>query len=83
MLLEARTREAQNAPRAAAKRSRPHRLKRHDSRRGISPAKAQAATGAGGTADMQRQLAELQAKQTERGMVLTLGDVLFDTAQPR
>jgi outer membrane protein OmpA-like peptidoglycan-associated protein len=27
----------------------------------------------------QRQLAELQAKQTERGMVLTLGDVLFDT----
>jgi outer membrane protein OmpA-like peptidoglycan-associated protein/outer membrane murein-binding lipoprotein Lpp len=28
----------------------------------------------------QRELAELQAKQTERGMVLTLGDVLFDTA---
>lgn len=27
----------------------------------------------------QRQLAELQAKQTDRGMVLTLGDVLFDT----
>lgn len=27
----------------------------------------------------QRQLADLQAKQTERGMVLTLGDVLFDT----
>lgn len=31
--------------------------------------------------DAQRQLAELQAKQTDRGMVLTLGDVLFDTAQ--
>lgn len=31
--------------------------------------------------DMRRQFAELQAKQTERGMVLTLGDVLFDTAQ--
>ena len=30
---------------------------------------------------LQRQYAELQAKQTERGMVLTLGDVLFDTAQ--
>lgn len=27
----------------------------------------------------QRQLADLQAKQTDRGMVLTLGDVLFDT----
>src|SRR5262249_59095514 len=25
-------------------------------------------------------LADLQAKQTDRGMVLTLGDVLFDTA---
>lgn len=27
------------------------------------------------------RLAELQAQQTERGMVLTLGDVLFDTGQ--
>ena len=30
---------------------------------------------------LERQLAELKAKQTERGMVLTLGDVLFDTAR--
>lgn len=30
-------------------------------------------------ADMQRQLAELQAKPSERGIVLTLGDVLFAT----
>ena len=30
-------------------------------------------------ADMQRRLDELQAKETERGMVVTLGDVLFDT----
>lgn len=29
----------------------------------------------------QQQLADLQAKQTDRGMVLTLGDVLFDTAK--
>jgi len=28
--------------------------------------------------EMQRQLAELKAQETERGMVLTLGDVLFD-----
>lgn len=28
----------------------------------------------------QHQLEEMQAKQTDRGMVLTLGDVLFDTA---
>jgi outer membrane protein OmpA-like peptidoglycan-associated protein len=31
--------------------------------------------------DLQRQYAELAAKKTERGMVLTLGDVLFDTDQ--
>ena len=29
--------------------------------------------------DLQRQLAELNAKKTERGMVITLGDVLFET----
>ena len=33
------------------------------------------------TAKLQAQLAELQAKQTDRGMVLTLGDVLFDTGR--
>lgn len=32
-------------------------------------------------ARLQRQLTELEAKQTERGMVLTLGDVLFDSGQ--
>lgn len=32
-------------------------------------------------AELQRELQELQATQTERGLVLTLGDVLFDTAQ--
>jgi outer membrane protein OmpA-like peptidoglycan-associated protein len=31
--------------------------------------------------DLQHQYEALAAKQTERGMVLTLGDVLFDTAQ--
>lgn len=32
-------------------------------------------------AKLQAQLAELEAKQTDRGMVLTLGDVLFDTGR--
>ncbi|MEO8306666.1 MAG: OmpA family protein [Pseudomonadota bacterium] len=31
--------------------------------------------------DMAQQLRDLQAKQTDRGLVLTLGDVLFDTGQ--
>lgn len=30
-------------------------------------------------AEMQRRLNELEAKETERGMLITLGDVLFDT----
>ncbi len=30
---------------------------------------------------LERELTELQAKQTERGLVLTLGDVLFDTGK--
>jgi outer membrane protein OmpA-like peptidoglycan-associated protein len=32
-------------------------------------------------ADIEAQLRDLQAKQTDRGMVLTLGDVLFDTGR--
>src|ERR1700680_2665995 len=32
-------------------------------------------------ANTQQQLAALQARKTDRGMVLTLGDVLFDTGQ--
>jgi outer membrane protein OmpA-like peptidoglycan-associated protein len=31
--------------------------------------------------DLQRQLEELQAEETDRGLVLTLGDVLFETGQ--
>jgi outer membrane protein OmpA-like peptidoglycan-associated protein len=32
-------------------------------------------------ADLQRQIEELNAKPTERGLVVTLGDVLFDTGK--
>jgi len=62
VLLESRTREAENAAAQAQAQAQQANLARQE---------AEAA---------QRQLAELQAKQTERGMVLTLGDVLFDTA---
>lgn len=42
-------------------------------------AHANAAQARRSEADMQRRLDELQAKKTDRGMVVTLGDVLFDT----
>lgn len=31
--------------------------------------------------DLQRQMAELNAKQTERGLIVTLGDLLFETGR--
>jgi outer membrane protein OmpA-like peptidoglycan-associated protein len=44
-------------------------------------AKSQTAATQAQLANAQQQLADLQAKQTDRGVVVTLGDVLFDTGQ--
>ena len=44
-------------------------------------AQAQAQSAEERAAQLQREMAELQAKQTDRGYVLSLGDVLFDTGQ--
>lgn len=77
VLLESRTQEAEAAAAAAkqqAAQAEAARQQAEASRQEALAAKAQAE-------DMQRQLADLQAKQTDRGMVLTLGDVLFDTAK--
>ncbi|MDP1690823.1 MAG: OmpA family protein [Burkholderiaceae bacterium] len=43
--------------------------------------RAQAASARARAKTLEEQLTELKAKQTERGMVLTLGDVLFDTGR--
>jgi outer membrane protein OmpA-like peptidoglycan-associated protein len=44
-------------------------------------AQRQAAEASQRAQQLESELTNLQAKQTERGLVLTLGDVLFDTAQ--
>ena len=44
-------------------------------------AKVQAEQAQAAAQSAQQQLKDLQAQQTNRGMVLTLGDVLFDTGQ--
>jgi outer membrane protein OmpA-like peptidoglycan-associated protein len=44
-------------------------------------AQSQAEEAASRNAELESALSELQAQRTERGLVLTLGDVLFDTAQ--
>jgi outer membrane protein OmpA-like peptidoglycan-associated protein len=77
VLLEARTREAQNA----ADQARAEQQKAEAAKQEALSAQAQAEQARTEAADMQKQLSDLQAKQTDRGMVLTLGDVLFDTNQ--
>jgi len=75
VLLEARTTEAERAAaqaRAATAVAQAQTQQADAARQEAVAARAEAES-------MQQQLAELQAKQTERGMVLTLGDVLFDT----
>jgi len=77
VLLESRTQEAEAAAAAAKQQAA-----QADAARQQAEASRQEALAAKASAeDMQRQLADLQAKQTDRGMVLTLGDVLFDTAK--
>ncbi len=74
---EASTREAE-ASNAAAQRARDQALV---SRLEAGQQQAAADTARARAAKLQQELAALQAQQTERGMVLTLGDVLFDTGR--
>lgn len=68
--LDARTAEADNA-----------RTDAEIARTQADSASRTAAASQQQSADLQRQLGELNAKTTERGLVVTLGDVLFDTNQ--
>jgi outer membrane protein OmpA-like peptidoglycan-associated protein len=70
VLLEARSAEA----RAAQQRAQASQQEAEASRESALQARAE-------LEELRKDLTELQAKPTERGMVLTLGDVLFDTAQ--
>ncbi|HQQ64060.1 MAG TPA: OmpA family protein [Pseudomonadales bacterium] len=73
--LDSRTREADKAHGdAAAARTEAElaHLDTADARRDAASAQQQ-------NEELQRQIAELNAKETERGLVVTLGDVLFDT----
>lgn len=67
VLLQAREQEAAAARREAE-------LAQREAQRTAEEAQRNAAM-------LEEQLRELQAKQTDRGLVLTLGDVLFDTGQ--
>jgi outer membrane protein OmpA-like peptidoglycan-associated protein len=77
ILLESRTREAQNAQ-AQAQNAQ---AQAQNSQVQADLAKNAAQAAQAQLASAQQQLADLQAKKTDRGMVVTLGDVLFDTGQ--
>lgn len=72
--LQARTQEADAAQRAAADAQRSANMARTDT----VEAQRQAALAMERNRLLEARMAELNAKQTPRGMVITLGDVLFD-----
>ena len=58
------------------------RTREVDSQRGqVQAAQAQASSADARAKALEAQLAEMNAKKTNRGLVLTLGDVLFDTGR--
>ncbi|MDP3668713.1 MAG: OmpA family protein [Telluria sp.] len=75
--LEARTAEAERA-RTAAEGAR---MAAAAAQSETEQAQAQTREAQARAAQLEAQMAELQAKKTERGMVVTIGDVLFATGQ--
>ena len=70
IVIESRTREAEAARRLAEQRLAT-----------VQQTQQQVQSAEQRAHQLERQLAELKATQTDRGMVLTLGDVLFDTGR--
>ncbi|HEU4373500.1 MAG TPA: OmpA family protein, partial [Telluria sp.] len=82
--LEARTNEADRA-KADAERARMDaqsaQAQAEAAQRSAMNAEAQTREAQARAAQLEAQMADLQAKQTERGMIITIGDVLFATNQ--
>lgn len=75
--VEARTREAERAARTARSAQSDAESMREQAER----ARRLAASQAERATALERDLQELQAHNTQRGLVVTLGDVLFDTGK--
>ena len=78
---EARVSEAQSRQEVARAQEDRNKILVESRTREAENAHAQAAASQTQLAAAQQQLADLQAKQTDRGVVVTLGDVLFDTGK--
>lgn len=77
VLLSARASEAEKSLKQAEQARREAELARQEAEQ----AKLEALAKEEKAKKLEARIAELQAKQTQRGLVLTLGDVLFDTAK--
>jgi outer membrane protein OmpA-like peptidoglycan-associated protein len=84
VLLESREREAtalEERNRAAQLRNEELASRAEALEAQAEQAQSQAEQAAARSAELEAALTDLQAQRTERGLVLTLGDVLFDTEQ--
>ncbi|MGZ8288735.1 MAG: OmpA family protein [Telluria sp.] len=82
--LEARTAEAERARADAARaqaQAQAAQAQTADAQRQTAEAEAAARDAMARATQMEAMMAELQAKKTERGMIITIGDVLFATNQ--
>ena len=75
--LDSRTREADRATLVATAAKADALTAQTDA----EAARSEATAARADSADLQRQLTEMQAKPTDRGLVLTLGDTLFATGK--
>jgi outer membrane protein OmpA-like peptidoglycan-associated protein len=76
-LAEQRAREAEMARQLAEERARETEMARLEAQRAQEQARELAARAE----ELSRQVTELEARETERGLVMTLGDLLFDTGE--
>jgi outer membrane protein OmpA-like peptidoglycan-associated protein len=78
---EARISESRARQQVAKAQEERNSIQLHAREHETQAAKAEAATARNELASARQELNDLQAKQTDRGMVMTLSDVLFDTGK--
>jgi outer membrane protein OmpA-like peptidoglycan-associated protein len=73
--------ESQRSAEASQRQSVMERQAANDAQLSAQAARQQTLDAEGRAQQLEAQLKEMEAKKTDRGMVITLGDVLFDTNQ--
>lgn len=78
-LAQQRAQEATQAQELAEENAREAEMARQEAQRALERAQEMAAKAEA----LSRQVSDLQAQETERGLVVTLGDLLFDSGEAR